>query len=81
MTTSWSLITHARAREALRTHVSGTLLAVAAAISGLGAIIVAISGRPLAWQPSQRLLAIAGVAAAVVIVTEWIIRLIVASGQ
>jgi len=75
MTTSWSLVTHGRLADAARTHASGTLLALVALVVGLIAVIVAVQGKRLAWQPGETTLALGGVALALLVVAEWIFRL------
>jgi hypothetical protein len=75
MTTSWSLATHGQIVDAARTHASGTLLALVALVVGLTAVIVALQGKRLAWQPGETALAIGGVALALLVVAEWIFRL------
>lgn len=77
MTTSWSLATHGRLADAARTHASGTLLALVALVVGLVCVIVAVQGKQLAWQPGETALAIGGVALALLVVGEWIVRLTV----
>jgi hypothetical protein len=75
MTTSWSLATHGRFADAVRTHASGALLALTALVAGLAAVIVAVQGRRPAWQPRETTLAIGGVALVLLVVAEWIVRL------
>ncbi len=75
MTTSWSLVTKGRIVEAVRTHATGTLLAVVALTVGLAALIVAVWGRRLSWQPGETTLAGLAVVLAVTVVGEWIVRL------
>lgn len=77
MTTSWCLATHGRLADAAQTHASGTLLAIAALIVGLAAMIVAAQGKKLAWQPGDNTLAIAGIGLALLVIGEWIVRLVV----
>jgi hypothetical protein len=76
MTTSWALVTHGRPREAFATHATGTLLALVALVVGMGAVIVAVQGRRLAWLPSQQVLAIMAAVLAVLVLGEWVIRLL-----
>ena len=75
MTTSWAHFAHGRPVDAVKTHASGTLLAVVALTVGLGALVVAASGRRLAWQPSQTTLAAMVAAMAGMILLEWVVRL------
>ena len=75
MTTSWALATRGRIVEAVRTHVTGTLLAVGSLVVGLGAVVVAASGRMLSWLPSQLMVAWMAAAVAGLILVEWILRL------
>jgi hypothetical protein len=75
MTTSWAYATHGQWRDALRMHVSGTLLAVAAAIGATGAIVSAARGQWLLRQPTEvAIIALVAVAAAMVL-GEWMVRL------
>jgi hypothetical protein len=76
MTTAWALAMDARMSDATRTHVTGTLLAVAALVVGLGATIVAARGRRLAWQPGETALAGLALAAAALVLVEWVLRLV-----
>lgn len=75
MTTSWSLFAHGRWRDAVATHVTGTALAVVALVVGMGAGIVAVVGKPLAWQPSHNLAALASLVLAAAVLCEWFWRL------
>jgi hypothetical protein len=76
MTTSWALATRGQLADALRTHVTGTLLALAALVVGLGAMITAARGRRLAWQPAERTVAVLAVALVGLDLFEWILRLL-----
>jgi Protein of unknown function (DUF2752) len=80
MTTSWALATHGRLWDAVCVHVTGTLLAFAALVVGLGTTIVAARGRRLAWQPSETMVAAAAVVLAGLVLCEWIVRLLSQSG-
>jgi hypothetical protein len=75
MTTSWSLAMHGRLADAARTHATGTLLALIALVAGLTAVTVAVQGKRFAWQPGETALAIGGVALAVLVIAEWVVRL------
>lgn len=75
MTTSWALATHGRVWEALETHATGTLLAIAALVVGLAATLVAVGGRRLSWQPNENVLAGLAVIVAVLVLVEWTLRL------
>lgn len=75
MTTSWALVTKGRFQEALATHVSGTLLALLALVVGMGATIVAAQGKQLSWQPPRGVLAVFAVGLALLVLSEWIVRL------
>ncbi len=77
MTTSWALVTRGRPVEAFKTHASGTLLAIVALVTGLGATIVAARGRRLSWQPTEATVAVMAVVLAGVVIVEWILRLLV----
>ena len=75
MTTSWAYATHGQWSNALRMHVGGTLLAVAAALTSVGAIFTAVRGQWLLRQPSEAaLIALVAVATALVL-SEWMVRL------
>lgn len=75
MTTSWAYATHGQLSDALRMHVGGTLLAIAAAMASGGALFAAASGRWPLRQPSEAaLVALVGVGVAL-LVGEWIVRL------
>ncbi len=76
MTTSWALVTKGRALDALATHATGTLLAVVALVVGLGAIIVAVQGKRLAWQPGETTVAGASLVLTGLVLFEWIFRLL-----
>jgi hypothetical protein len=75
MTTSWALATKGQFREAFATHVSGTLLALLALAAGIGAMIVAVQGKRLSWQPRSGALAAGAVGLALLTLGEWIMRL------
>jgi hypothetical protein len=75
MTTSWALVTKGRPLDALATHVTGTLLAVVALVAGMGATIVAVRGKRLAWQPGETAAAIGALALAGLVLVEWMFRL------
>jgi hypothetical protein len=74
MTTSWALATRGRLADAARTHATGTLLAGAALVAGLGAVVVAARGR-VAWRPGETLVAVVAVAFVGLVLCEWIVRL------
>jgi len=81
MTTSWALTTRGHLADAMRTHVSGTLLAFAALVVGLGATVTAVWGKRLAWQPAESTVAILAVVMVGLVLCEWIFRLLSASGS
>jgi hypothetical protein len=75
MTTSWAYAVRGRLADALRAHVGGTLLALAAATSSVSALVVAARGRWLVRQPSEvAIISLVAVAVALVL-GEWIVRL------
>ncbi len=76
MTTSWALVTKGRPIDALSTHVTGTLLALVALVVGLGATIVAVRGRRLAWQPGETAAAVGALVLAGLVLFEWMFRLL-----
>ena len=76
MTTSWALFTQGRPLDALSTHATGTLLAIVALVTGLGAIIVAVQGKRLAWQPGEAMAAGMGLVIAGLVLCEWVFRLL-----
>jgi len=75
MTTAWSHCVRGQWRQALRASVSGTMLAVAAAVVGLAAVVsglTGISGPKISMAAfNQTLLTVLGV-----IVGEWVIRMV-----
>jgi hypothetical protein len=75
MTTSWSLAVQGRLAEALRVHVSGTVLAVVAAGVSVLALAVAVRGRWFAWQMSDTAMAVCGLTTIALVIVEWIWRL------
>lgn len=75
MTTSWSLVTKGRVVEAVRTHATGTLLALVALVGALAALVVAARGIRLSWLPGDSALAALAVVLAAAVVGEWIVRL------
>lgn len=76
MTTSWALVTKGRPLDALATHVTGTLLALVALVVGLGATIVAVRGKRLAWQPGEAAAAIGALVLTGLVLFEWMFRLL-----
>lgn len=75
MTTSWSYATRGQMAAALRTHVGGTLLAVAAALIGVAALVVAASGKWLLRLPGETAIIVVIVLAVAAMLGEWIVRL------
>ena len=75
MTTSWAHFTHGRISDALQVSTTGTLLAGLALVVGVAAAVVAVRGRPVAWQPRETQVAVAALALAGVILCEWVVRL------
>ncbi|GIX02958.1 MAG: hypothetical protein KatS3mg112_1895 [Thermogutta sp.] len=75
MTTAWSHWVRGQWREALQASVSGTILAMAAAVVGLAAVVSGLTGiggpRISMAAFNQTLIIFLGV-----IVTEWLVRLI-----
>jgi hypothetical protein len=76
MTTAWASVTHGRFVDALRAHASGTLLAGVALAAAAWALIVAVRGKRLAWQPGETTIAGLAVALTVLILCEWTFRLL-----
>ena len=76
MTTSWAHFTHGRIAEALDANAAGTLLAGMALVTGTTAVVVAVRGRRVAWQPRETQVAVAALAVAGVILCEWAVRLL-----
>jgi hypothetical protein len=75
MTTAWSHCVRGEWRQALQASVSGTILAVAAAVMGLAVVVSGLTGLrgpkiPMAAF-NNTLIILLGV-----IVTEWVIRLV-----
>jgi len=50
-------------------------LAGLALVVGVAAAVVAVRGRPVAWQPRETQVAVAALALAGVILCEWVVRL------
>ncbi len=75
MTTAWSYVMHCDLRNALRTHVSGTLLAGAAMAGSLAAASMAASGRKPAWRPSDQAIMMTMLATGLLILIEWRVSL------
>lgn len=75
MTTSWSLATHARVVEALRTHVAGTLLAALAAVTSATALAAAARGRLPAWLPGENAVVAGTLVMVGLVLLEWMLRL------
>ena len=76
MTTAWANVMHGHVTTALRTHVSGTMLAFVALVIGAWATAVAVRGKHLAWRPTENMIAWAAVALTGLIIGEWTIRLL-----
>ncbi len=75
MTTSWAYATHGQLAAALRTHASGTLLALAAAIGAVVSLWAAARGAwPLGQLGETGIVVIVALTAALVL-GEWIVRL------
>lgn len=75
MTTSWAHFTRGQLVSALRASTGGTLLAVASLAGGPWLVGSGLRGRWL-WRPiGEWTLAIVCLAAILVIVTEWGLRL------
>jgi hypothetical protein len=75
MTTSWAYATHGQWKDALRMNVGGTLPALAAAATSVGALITAVRGHWLLRQPSEAaIIALVALATAFVL-GEWMARL------
>jgi hypothetical protein len=75
MTTAWAHVAHGQWSAAVRTHVSGTVLAILAAPIALAALVAAVGGRESSWVPDEVMLAGVAVALAGAVVSEWLVRL------
>lgn len=76
MTTSWSHFTRGQVVSALRANTGGTLLAVVAIVLGPWLLVSGLRGRWL-WRPlGEWSAAIGCLIAMLVIVTDWITRLL-----
>jgi len=75
MTTAWSHLAHGQPIAALRTHATGTLLAVAASLIGAGCVALATLGKRPAWWPPERAAAVAAVGMAAMVFVEWGLRI------
>ncbi len=75
MTTAWANVARGRLVDAVRTHATGTVLAVLALVVSIGALTMAVRGQRLAWQPGETVLAGLALAMTGLILCEWTIRL------
>jgi hypothetical protein len=75
MTTSWAYATRGQLRDALRTHVGGTILAFATAVCAVSALAIAARGKWPLRQPSEAVTISLIVVGAAMLVGEWVVRL------
>ena len=75
MTTSWAYATRGQWADALQAHVSGTLLAVAAALLSATLLAAAVRGRWPLRQPSDAATISLLAVAAATLLGEWAVRL------
>lgn len=75
MTTAWSHFAQGHWRQALHTHVSGTVLAALAAVGAAGALALAAGGRRPRWWPAEAWIVAAVLMLAGGILVEWGLRL------
>jgi hypothetical protein len=75
MTTAWAYAARGQLTDAVRTHVAGTLLALAAAVSGASALVVAARGKWFVRQPSETVIISLVAVSAALVLGEWIVRL------
>ncbi len=75
MTTSWAYATRGQMADALRAHVGGTLLAVAAAIAAATTLAAALRGKPTARMPSETAIISLVAVGTALLLAEWIVRL------
>jgi hypothetical protein len=76
MTTSWAYFVHGQPLEALKTHASGTLLAVAATVGAALTLGVAIRGQKIVWRDSETALVAVSLTLVGLILLEWVLRLL-----
>ncbi|GAB6165374.1 DUF2752 domain-containing protein [Thermostilla marina] len=75
MTTAWANLMHGRLAAALRANISGTVLAVLAAVCGVWLAVSAIRGSWWLVEPNDRWTAVISLVMAGCIMAEWLIRL------
>jgi hypothetical protein len=75
MTTSWAYATHGQWSDAVRINTGGTLLAVAAAVTSLGAFVAALRGQWPLRQPSEAAIIASVAVASAMVLGEWMVRL------
>ena len=74
MTTSWSHMMRGQVLGALQSNVGGTLLAVAAMISGPWMLVSGLRGRWFLGCPHELLVAGIGVGIVMITVFDWVLR-------
>ena len=75
MTTAWTHLAQGRPVEAMRTHATGTLLAIATLVAAGFALAMGVFGKRLAWQPGETTIAGLAVVMVALILCEWTWRL------
>jgi hypothetical protein len=75
MTTSWTWLMQGNVWQAARANAGGVLLAVAAIVAWPWLLASAVRGRWVGVRPGQRVLAVAGLVAGIVILADWLRRL------
>ena len=65
---------HGQVRDALRTHVTGALLAAMSALVGLASLILAIRGKRPPWWPPERAALVTLACVATMVLAEWGLR-------
>lgn len=76
MTTAWAHTLRGQLAAAVAANAGGPLLALAAMLAGPWMLASAIRGRPVLGQPSDLLLATAGLAVTAVILIDWLRRIL-----
>ena len=76
MTTSWSHLMHGQPAQALRTHVVGTVSAVAVLLGSLAALGLATLGVAPCWRPTDRWIVAAILSMGLLWMVEWGLRLL-----
>jgi hypothetical protein len=76
MTTAWAHAVRGELAAAVAANAGGPVLALAAIVAGPWMLASAVGGRPLFGRPSEPLLAAGAVAVAVLIVVDWLRRIL-----